>query len=93
MEQLLKLIIDLSTKVLSWILIHLVKFYRLAISPYLGSNCRHSPTCSLYMIEAIQIWGPFKGTWLGVKRISKCHPWGSSGYDPVPKNDHHDPQK
>ncbi|WP_306309362.1 membrane protein insertion efficiency factor YidD [Fulvivirga ligni] len=66
-----------------------VRFYQLTISPLLGSNCRHSPTCSQYTIEAIQEWGPIKGIWLGMKRISKCHPWGTSGYDPVPKRDSH----
>ncbi|MEX0945404.1 MAG: membrane protein insertion efficiency factor YidD [Balneolaceae bacterium] len=68
----------------------LLRFYRAAISPYLGPSCRHSPTCSLYTIEAIQIWGPFKGGWLGLKRVARCHPWGTSGYDPVPKEKDHD---
>lgn len=89
-EQLLKSIIDHIQLGLSWVLIKLVKFYQLAISPFLGSNCRHIPTCSHYMIEAIQIWGASKGVWLGLKRIVKCHPWGSSGYDPVPKKDQED---
>jgi uncharacterized protein len=62
-----------------------IRFYQLAISPLLGKNCRHSPTCSQYTIEAIQEWGVFKGVWLGIKRISRCHPWGTFGYDPVPK--------
>ncbi|MCI5108791.1 MAG: membrane protein insertion efficiency factor YidD [Candidatus Pacebacteria bacterium] len=59
----------------------------MAISPYLGSNCRHHPTCSYYAIEAIQEWGILKGIWLGLKRISKCHPWGTHGIDLVPKKD------
>ena len=50
----------------------------------LGGNCRYNPTCSEYGVQAIKIWGPFKGTWLTLKRISSCHPWGGSGYDPVP---------
>jgi uncharacterized protein len=62
-----------------------IRFYQLAISPLLGSNCRHSPSCSQYTIEAIQEWGILKGSWLGLRRISRCHPWGTSGYDPVPK--------
>lgn len=72
-----------------------IRFYQLSISPLLGSNCRHTPTCSQYTIEAIQEWGVFKGIWLGMKRIARCHPWGTHGYDPVPKNtqpnitDHH----
>ncbi len=65
----------------------LVKFYQAAISPYLGSHCRHSPTCSYYMIEAVEEWGVLKGVWLGLKRIGKCHPWGTSGHDPVPKKE------
>ena len=62
-----------------------VRFYQLAISPWLGSNCRYQPTCSSYMIEALKEHGLIKGLWLGTKRISRCHPWGASGYDPVPK--------
>jgi hypothetical protein len=62
-----------------------VRFYQAAISPLLGANCRFTPTCSEYMIDAINEWGIFKGTWLGIKRSSKCHPWGGHGYDPVPK--------
>jgi putative membrane protein insertion efficiency factor len=63
-----------------------IRFYQAAISPLLGSNCRHEPTCSNYSIQAIEEWGIFRGTWMGIKRISKCHPWGTQGYDPVPKN-------
>jgi hypothetical protein len=63
-----------------------IRFYQLSISPMLGAHCRHSPTCSQYAIEAIQEWGVVKGIWLGSKRIARCHPWGTSGYDPVPKN-------
>ncbi len=65
-------------------LIGLVKLYRLAISPWLGGNCRFQPTCSTYTIEALQTHGVFRGTWLAARRISRCHPWGGSGYDPVP---------
>lgn len=74
-------------KAVQWVLIKLVRLYQLAISPFLGSSCRHSPTCSQYMIEAIREWGAVRGVWLGLKRLVKCHPWGTSGYDPVPKND------
>lgn len=66
-------------------LIWIVRFYQAAISPYLGPSCRHVPTCSEYVIEAVREWGFFKGSWLGLKRFLKCHPWGTSGYDPVPK--------
>lgn len=62
-----------------------IRFYQLAISPYLGKNCRYQPTCSHYAIDAINEWGVLKGMWLGLKRIFSCHPWGGHGYDPVPK--------
>jgi putative membrane protein insertion efficiency factor len=61
-----------------------IRIYQATLSPWLGSNCRHLPTCSEYTVQAIQEWGVIKGIWLGVKRISKCHPWGSHGHDPVP---------
>ncbi len=66
------------------IIIYLIKFYQITLSPFLGSNCRFQPTCSQYMIEAINLHGVLKGLNLGFKRISKCHPLGSKGYDPVP---------
>jgi hypothetical protein len=72
------------SRALAWPLIGLVRFYRLAISPWLGMNCRFQPTCSEYAIEALRRHGVFRGTWLAVKRIGRCHPWGGSGYDPVP---------
>ncbi len=59
-----------------------IKFYRYAISPYTPASCRHVPTCSEYTLEAIRVHG-LKGLWMGMKRLSKCHPWGTSGYDPV----------
>ncbi|WP_128331820.1 membrane protein insertion efficiency factor YidD [Apibacter sp. HY039] len=62
----------------------LIRFYQLAISPWLGKNCRYTPTCSSYMLEALKTHGLIKGLWLGGKRIFRCHPWGGSGYDPVP---------
>lgn len=66
-------------------IILLVKIYQWIISPLLPQSCRYTPTCSVYMIEAIRIWGPLKGTYLGLKRISSCHPWGGHGHDPVPE--------
>lgn len=72
------------SKVLAWPLIQLVRLYRTAISPWLGANCRFDPTCSSYAIEALQRHGILRGTWLAVRRIGRCHPWGGSGYDPVP---------
>jgi len=69
---------------LKFILIGLVRGYQQIISPHLPGACRYHPTCSQYMIEAIQKHGIFKGTWLGIKRIGRCHPWGGQGFDPVP---------
>ncbi|MFZ9046014.1 MAG: membrane protein insertion efficiency factor YidD [Cyclobacteriaceae bacterium] len=60
-----------------------VLFYQYGISPYFSGSCRYSPTCSHYMKEAILKYG-LKGVWMGIVRISKCHPWGGSGFDPVP---------
>ena len=71
-------------KILIFPLVVLIKFYQLAISPWLGKNCRYQPTCSHYMLEALKIHGLVKGGFLGIKRILSCHPWGGSGYDPVP---------
>ncbi len=76
------------SRALSWPLIGLVKLYRIAISPWLGMNCRFQPSCAEYAIEALERHGVFRGSWLAVKRIGRCHPWGGSGYDPVPGNDH-----
>ncbi len=72
-------------KIISFPLIISVKFYQFIISPILPANCRYTPTCSNYMLEAIKIWGPFKGFYLGLKRIFSCHPWGNHGHDPVPE--------
>ena len=66
------------------ILIKLIRFYQVAISPWLGKNCRYQPTCSQYMLEALKVYGLYKGVFLGIKRILSCYPWGGSGYDPVP---------
>ena len=71
-------------QILSFPLIALIKLYQWIISPWLGSKCRYTPTCSHYGIEALKKYGPIKGLWLTIKRISKCHPWGGHGYDPVP---------
>ena len=71
-------------KLLTLPLILLIKLYQFLISPLFPEVCRYRPTCSQYMIEALRIHGIFKGLWLGTKRILRCHPWGGSGYDPVP---------
>ncbi len=65
-------------------LILLVKIYQYCISPFTPPSCRFTPTCSQYAVEALRKYGPIKGGWLTLKRLSRCHPWGGSGYDPVP---------
>lgn len=73
-------------RILIKIIILPIRIYQIFISPMLGANkCRFQPTCSKYMIEAIEEWGIFRGIWLGLKRIGRCHPWGGFGHDPVPK--------
>jgi putative membrane protein insertion efficiency factor len=68
----------------------LIRFYQVAISPFTPANCRFEPSCSSYFAEALKTHGLFYGTYLGMKRILSCHPWGKSGYDPVPeKKCHH----
>ena len=71
-------------EILSLPLILLVRFYQKFISPYKPSCCRFTPTSSQYALEALRKYGPLKGSWLAFKRIIRCHPWGGSGYDPVP---------
>ena len=70
--------------ILSLPLIILIKLYQWVISPWLGKSCRYTPTCSHYGVEALKKYGPFKGLWLTLKRVARCHPWGGHGYDPVP---------
>jgi len=67
------------------ILIGLIRGYQIIISPLLGSNCRFHPTCSQYMIEAVRRFGVFRGIFLGLRRLSHCHPWHEGGLDPVPQ--------
>lgn len=71
-------------KIFSTVLLGVIYFYKGSISPLTPPSCRYSPTCSEYAIQAVKKYGPFKGFWLTLKRISRCHPWGGSGYDPVP---------
>ena len=70
--------------VLSKMLLLTIKFYQQCISPFTPAACRYTPTCSQYAKGAIVKYGPFKGTWLAVKRILRCNPFGGHGYDPVP---------
>ena len=77
-------IVKILRRILIVILITPVKIYQLMISPFMPASCRHLPTCSEYAIEALKTHGIFTGTWLAVKRILRCHPWGTHGYDPVP---------
>ena len=61
-----------------------IRAYQVVLSPLLGPNCRYYPTCSQYAIEAIETHGSLRGTWLAIKRISRCHPWHEGGFDTVP---------
>lgn len=72
-------------QLLKYIFILPIRIYQKVISPMLPPSCRYYPTCSQYMVEAIQEWGVFKGLWLGIKRFLSCHPWSEGGHDPVPK--------
>ena len=80
----MKCIAKAILKAVGWIFLIPVYIYKYAISPLTPASCRHIPTCSEYAVQAIKIHGPFKGIVLATKRISKCHPWGTHGYDPVP---------
>ncbi len=67
------------------VMIKIIEFYQKYISAYLGKNCIYTPTCSQYTKEAINEYGVFKGSFMGLKRILRCHPFHKGGYDPVPK--------
>lgn len=69
------------------LLLGLIRLYQLTLSPWLGAPCRYEPTCSRYAAEAIERHGALRGVWLAAKRLGRCHPWGRSGYDPVPSLD------
>ena len=73
-------------RIITFPIIVSIKFYQLFISPIIGQNCRYLPTCSKYTIGCLQQFGLIKGIFLSIKRISKCHPWGSHGHDPIPNN-------
>jgi putative membrane protein insertion efficiency factor len=71
-------------KILAWPFILLIKVYQWTLSPLLGKQCRYTPTCSRYGVEALKKYGMVKGGYLTIRRILSCHPWGGHGYDPVP---------
>lgn len=69
----------------STMLVFFVRLYQCGVAPLFPPSCRHTPSCSSYMIQAIQKWGPREGLKLGLKRLVRCHPWGAGGHDPVPE--------
>jgi uncharacterized protein len=73
-------------KLIAYFLRAFVRGYQLLISPILAGSCRYHPTCSGYALDALDVHGPARGSWLALKRILRCHPWGGSGYDPVPES-------
>ncbi|MCH8556028.1 MAG: membrane protein insertion efficiency factor YidD [Schleiferiaceae bacterium] len=77
----------LLLQILGFPILALLWIYRNLISPLTPPSCRHIPTCSHYAQEAVKEWGPFQGGWLALRRLSKCHPWGTHGLDPVPKKE------
>ena len=68
---------------MSWALIQIVHLYRLTLGRFMGGQCRFVPTCSQYAIDAIRKHGALRGSWLAVRRVGRCHPWGGGGYDPA----------
>lgn len=69
------------------LLLTVIGFYRRVISPYTPASCRYLPTCSAYAEEAVRRYGAGRGGWLALRRLLRCHPWGGSGYDPVPESE------
>ena len=80
----MKTLLHWLRKLVIWLLLLPIYFYKTAISPLTPPSCRFSPACSTYAIEAIRRHGPLRGLYLAIRRILRCHPWGGSGYDPVP---------
>jgi hypothetical protein len=66
------------------LLIFLIKLYQWCLSPFMGGHCRFYPSCSAYAVEAIDLHGPWRGSWLALRRLLRCHPWNAGGVDPVP---------
>jgi uncharacterized protein len=75
---------DNAERAMKWVLIGLLKAYRLLISPLYGNVCRYYPSCSAYALRAVSVHGAVKGSWLAARRLLRCHPWAPGGYDPVP---------
>jgi putative membrane protein insertion efficiency factor len=71
-------------RLVKFLLILPIRFYKVAIWPLFRPHCAYGPSCSAYMVDAIEQWG-IRGVWMGLKRIGRCHPWGGFGFDPVPK--------
>jgi len=69
----------------SLFILALVRIYKYGISPFTPVSCRYLPTCSEYALDAVRLHGPWRGVWLALRRIGRCHPWGGHGYDPVPQ--------
>ena len=80
----MKQLLHILSRALVWLLVLPIRFYQVAVSPLTPPSCRFTPTCSQYAKEALLKHGPFKGLWLAIRRLLRCHPWGGSGYDPVP---------
>jgi len=72
-------------KPVGYLFLGLIYLYKYGISPFTPASCRHVPTCSEYAVQAVKYHGPIHGVWMAIKRLSKCHPWGTHGYDPVPR--------
>ncbi|MFQ5678458.1 MAG: membrane protein insertion efficiency factor YidD [Gemmatimonadota bacterium] len=70
---------------LARLILGLIRLYRATVSPWLPPTCRYTPTCSRYASEAVERYGPWKGSWLAVRRLLRCHPLGGRGWDPVPR--------
>jgi putative membrane protein insertion efficiency factor len=82
-------VLENMTNPVTIVLKGLIRGYQYLVSPYLPASCRYFPTCSSYGIEALQVHGPASGSWLIIKRLARCHPFGGQGFDPVPPKQHH----
>lgn len=80
----MKKVLHIIKRLIGYLFLIPIYIYKYAISPFTPASCRHTPTCSEYFIEAVKVHGPIRGSILGFNRLSRCHPWGTHGYDPVP---------